>query len=617
MELSQVLQALRNADAAGDTEAAKRLAVIAQQLMSAQGGAPATKEQPQSGFTPALKAGFENLKGDTAALAGRVGLMDVDAAEKYRAERQAEAKALFKPTEEGWTEAPFKKIGELAAGSIPYMAAPVVAGGAAAVFGAPALVGAGAAGLASAAQFTGSNLGRQMEEGKALRDTNLGYAAAAAVPQAALDMLGLKMIPGIRRLFAEAGEKLTVEAAKQIAEQGVKTVLKDYGTTALKTMGAEGLTEAGQQVFERLQAGLNITDPAARKEYLDNFIGGAVLGGVMSPAGRYVERGQQQKEADAVLGADRQKALIAERDKQEADKTALDQQRQTPEFAEQVAQDYDDAKQKFEALKAQIVRPPKGTALDPVDAARNKELGPQLKEAKVTLDTLATERLRVQPILQQVEAQKALAEQARYQEAEAQAQREIPQETQANAYYQAPQGTLPGVQPMAAEAQSQPVNEAQERETLLQQHRALGDYLDTKHQQDESDAAAAADIGKLQALFARRKEMEQARKDAATRLKQLGVPLEDTDTVQRAVAELAAAQEQLRSMAGAGFDPAKAQKLVTKIGDLQDTIDKHPEIAKQLTFGTDTYQRGGASHRYCPGPDTSRHRTQTTKALTR
>ena len=43
-------------------------------------------------------------------------------------------------------------------------------------------------------------------------------------------------------------------------------------------------------------AGLDLTDPKAREEYFDNFIGGAVLAGVMGPFGRAAERGQIVRE---------------------------------------------------------------------------------------------------------------------------------------------------------------------------------------------------------------------------------------------------------------------------------------------------------------------------------
>ena len=137
---------------------------------------------PQSGFMPATKAGFSSLKSDLAALAGRTGLMDEAAAEKYIQEQEAYRQKTFKPTET-FGEAPLTKGLELLGGSLPYMAAPVAAG-----FAAPqGLAALGAAGLASAAQFTGSNLSRQMGEGQTLGETELGSAAVAAVPHAALD----------------------------------------------------------------------------------------------------------------------------------------------------------------------------------------------------------------------------------------------------------------------------------------------------------------------------------------------------------------------------------------------------------------------------------------------
>jgi hypothetical protein len=64
-------------------------------------------------------------------------------------------------------------------------------------------------------------------------------------------------------------------------------------------MTVEGLTEAAQQSLERLQAGLTMTDEAARDEYLESFIGGAVLGGVLAPPGRYLERRSAQKKAES------------------------------------------------------------------------------------------------------------------------------------------------------------------------------------------------------------------------------------------------------------------------------------------------------------------------------
>jgi hypothetical protein len=270
-------------------------------------------EKPDTGLTGAAKASYQTLKGDIAALAGKTGLMDIAEAEKYQKERQAEAQRIFKPTEEGWTEAPFLKARELIGGSLPYMAAPIAVGGAAALGGAPVAAGAGLAGLASGLQFTGSNLSRQMDTGKALKDTDLMAAGAAAVPQAALDVVGFRFLPGVQKIFKSAGVELSEQAAKKVIEAGTLKTVGQYVAGGTKIAGIEGATEAGQQFFERLQAGLNITDPEARKEYLESFIGGAVLGGVASPFGVAGKRGEAKDVvAKAQFKRDEEAAKLAE-----------------------------------------------------------------------------------------------------------------------------------------------------------------------------------------------------------------------------------------------------------------------------------------------------------------
>ena len=180
------------------------------------------QEKKDTGFTGATKAGYQRLKGDIAAVAGRTGLIDSEVAEQYRKERIEEAESIFEPTKEGWSEAPLQKFKETLGGSLAYMAAPVAAGvGVAAlpVTGTAATIaGLGAAGLASATQFTGSNISRQLEENPnlKLKDTDLMAAGAAAIPQAALDTLSLRLIPGIGRIFGAAGKEITPDVAKKL-----------------------------------------------------------------------------------------------------------------------------------------------------------------------------------------------------------------------------------------------------------------------------------------------------------------------------------------------------------------------------------------------------------------
>ena len=254
-------------------------------------------EQPKAdtGFTGALKSSKENLLADWERLKGKTGIKDINEAEKAAQEHETKAIKIFKPTEESWTEAPWTKFKELAGGSLPYMAAPIAAGLAAGALPEMAIAGGAltaadlAAGAIGVGQFTGSNLSRQVKEGKSLQDTSLLKAGAAAVPQAALDVFGMHMLPGIRGIFSKAGIEITEEQAAKLAQ---RSLLEKAGSVALqtgKTMGAEGLNEAGQQLFERLQAGLNITDEDARKEYYDNFLGGAILGGALGTVGHVME----------------------------------------------------------------------------------------------------------------------------------------------------------------------------------------------------------------------------------------------------------------------------------------------------------------------------------------
>lgn len=307
------------------------------------------------GFKAAAAAGFERLKGEAALTAGKLGLMDTAAAEQYQKEKEAAAEKRFTPTQEGWTEAPWQKLKETAGGSLPYIVAPAAAGAAAAFapVSAPAAtaLGLGAVGLTNLGQFTGSNLGAQMDTGKSLEEASLGKAVAAAIPQAALDTAAMALVPGVGKLFGSVGSKLTAEQAKAIASQTLGRTVADYAAATGKTMGREGLTESVQQVFERLQAGLSLTDPEARKEYIDNFIGGAALGAVAAPVGRAYERGAAKDQA--------RKADEEEQAKLAAEAEAA---KNTPEALRQLESNYQAAFAQVQALNKQVdaAKPGKG-----------------------------------------------------------------------------------------------------------------------------------------------------------------------------------------------------------------------------------------------------------------
>lgn len=350
------------------------------ELRAAQPPAPAAPAaKPASGFLPALRAGATELGGGISALLGKVGLKDEATAQAEYDAAQKRAREIFAPTEAGWTEAPGTKLLELLGGSVPYMAAPLAAGAAAAALpltGPAALATTlGAAGLTSATQFTATNLSRQMEEGKKLAETDLGNAALAAVPQAALDTLSMRMIPGIGRIFGQAGIKVTAETAKEIAEQGLKKTLIDYTAATGKTMGAEGLTEAAQQVLERAQAGLSLTDPKAREEYFDSFLGGAVLGGTLAVPGRYYERGKAQGEARTLLEGQ-------EAEQRKAARAATEAERKTPEYLETRYDAYQKLSTEIAALEAQLKKGTKEAPLSQEDKDANAVIQQQLGPLK-------------------------------------------------------------------------------------------------------------------------------------------------------------------------------------------------------------------------------------------
>ena len=245
-------------------------------------------EQAKGAFSGSFGRSIYNLAADLAIVHGRTIGNPEEAEATAKRLREYGAKT-YTDTTKGWKEDPIAKIQELAGGSAPYMIGPITAalgGTAAGVTGLAATV---APMIASTVQFTGSNLQRQMEQNKKLADTNLLNAGLTAIPQAALDQIGFRFIPGIKRIFGAAGKELTDEAANALIK---KSILAKAGEKALATgegMAIEGGTEAAQQLLERLQAGLSITDADARKEYFDSFVGGAALAGTLGVSGQVIE----------------------------------------------------------------------------------------------------------------------------------------------------------------------------------------------------------------------------------------------------------------------------------------------------------------------------------------
>lgn len=379
---------------------------------------PAKAKPETTGFTAAAAASLERLKGETALTAAKIGLKDPAEAEKEYAEAMRRAEARFTPTQAGWTEAPLQKFKETLGGSVPYMVAPAAAGLAAlaAPVSAPVAAGLGllGAGAVSTGQFTGSNIARQMEAGKSLEEASLGAAVGAAVPQALLDTAAMALMPGIGKLFGSVGTKLTAEQAKAIASQTLGRTLADYAAKTGAAMGREGVTETTQQLLERLQAGLSITDPAARAEYVESFIGGAALAGAGAPIGRAFERGAAKSQAAQAQRAEAEEAEKAQAQLAAQEEQRLAEERSKPEYLTDLQNRYDALVAKEAELKANTKVKPEGDdpAAKQIAAEQRKVAIQELKDFQSSpeYESVVQERVQAAPLLRKLEAEKKATE---------------------------------------------------------------------------------------------------------------------------------------------------------------------------------------------------------------
>jgi hypothetical protein len=527
-------------------ESKEQALAVAQQMYpdAFQKAQPAGPKQDTTGGKAAFSAGLTRLGGQTELLKGKLGIQSEAEAQKKFEAAEKKAGERFTPTEQGFTEAPFLKFRELLGGSVPYMLAPAAAGVAAlaAPVSVPVAAGLGllGAGAVSTGQFTGSNLARQMETGKTLEESSLGKAAAAAVPQALIDTAAMALLPGVGKLFGSVGSKLTTEQAKAIASQTLAKTAADYTAKTGMAMGREGLTEVAQQSLERLQAGLAIADPEARKEYIDSFIGGAVLGGTLAPVGRAFERSGAKSQA---ARAERDERNVAAKEAAEQERIATEQEearKNTPEYALEKAKELQTLEQEKIALQQQVRKVTKDSPTEAEDKAFNKEIQAQLKVNSSARNELAPEVNRLK--------QTGLYQQA-LQQQEAQ-QFEL---------------TAPPAETVAAQGE-----ETTDAKALLERKRQAQQLLE-QNQQELSDVTAAGNMNQFDAGMKIRKALQKEIGQIDTQLKKAGV--EDVQTDPAAIQEqIDKEYAKLTNMAGAGFDPDKAERQRTKITKLETQL---------------------------------------------
>ena len=164
---------------------------------------------------------------------------------------------------------------QLALGLGAAVTAPVIAG--ATGVAAPFLIGAGAAGVVTAPILFGNNIQRQEDEvASGAKDrVDVGDALTATFGQAALEGVADRLLLGGFKLLKPMGSG--------------KTGWKGLLTRTTSRVGAggstEALTEVGQQMLERSQAGLSIDSDDAIAEYREAAIAGGLIGGGVRATG--------------------------------------------------------------------------------------------------------------------------------------------------------------------------------------------------------------------------------------------------------------------------------------------------------------------------------------------
>ncbi|MEN6404599.1 MAG: hypothetical protein ABFD94_21830, partial [Armatimonadia bacterium] len=392
---------------------------------------------------------------------------------------------------------------------------------------------------------------------KSLEQTSGTAAVGAAIPQAALDVIGFRFIPGIGKLFGAAGEKVTVDTARQLAAQTAKQIAADYAKATGRAMTAEGLTETMQQVLERAQAQLSVTDPEARQELLQSFFGGALLGGVLAPAGRAVERSQmtsQSKELQAEqVRRERAAAAEAEAAEARAQETANRQQLQQRMAAEadprQMGPQFvQPAQQQIPGVEGELREEPPARPVDP-EAVQAK--GAQLLEERRVLE----QRLQ--------EYQGVIGD--------ANAARDFDGAQRALDMYQR---TKQGIDSIDSELNALGVKDpAVERQTLIKQ-------LDKLERKLAAQSGPGTDPAAVAKLFEQRRALQAQLRDVGGPQAELdlGAPRELSDPVQnyeraqgqQAAAELAQRDELLQNQRPASDD--------TRMDLFQESTDQVEEL---------------------------------------
>lgn len=461
------------------------------------------------------------------------------------------------------------------------------------------VIGGGAGLIApSVIQALGGNVERQAAEGQPV---NVGKAALAAAPQAALDVagsfipLGGKLVSKLTGLPVEALlGRTSAQAAKLAEEKLLTTLAKGTATGAL----AEIPTEVAQQMLERAQAGLSLTSPDALKEYGETAYQVGLLG-PLGAVGRMSEVGGARQQVEKETALDLRQKRMEQLDQEEKNRVAQEaeaaqaaQRRQEqlndPEFAQQAEAKYNELQQQFAALRQQA-----NAKIDPTDLAgveaqkvarealKGFKKSDEYKSIMADYQQTAGTRAQLKKQREEIEAQRI----------EDDKQKAIQNELTAMGQVPGVQQQIPGLEPMETEnVAPKPAEDlSAKRSEFMQKQQELAQLLET-HQKKEADAAAKGDIDAIDKLRPQRQMLLNEQEYLNKQLSEMGAePAEDSLDAIRAKIEKQKAQ--LQSLGGEGYDPVKADKIIKTIRALEEKAKTAKPGQMGLDFGKATKEQ--------------------------
>lgn len=331
--LEQIAAALQAADKAGNVEDARALA----QAYIAEKQRLANRSE-QMGFFEAVRSGAGTLKTAPEAVKfAQAPSYDADAARKafLAAQEPEKATTSFADVKDLSSFVDYAK--QQAGQSAGYLIPPGAAGAAARILskspGIGKAVGLGVLG----AQYAVENLGRQageqqsaIERGQMPEETSVAGAVGAAAGQTALDAIGIEFFkplfsrfPFVKNLLGEEGGKVAKESEDALLDAVRNGTLKRSSgiiTGIGKGVAFEVPQEIAQQMLERAQAGLSLTDEDARNEYYEAGAGAVLLGAPLGGMGKYFEnRGKIQEAEDIKFRRDLEREMAKAKEKKEAE----------------------------------------------------------------------------------------------------------------------------------------------------------------------------------------------------------------------------------------------------------------------------------------------------------